>query len=39
MNQALKEKLGFVIRIINKYNYIVMCLKENEKPYRNNDII
>ena len=39
MNKALKEKLGFIIRIINKYNYRVMFLKENEKPYKNNNII
>ena len=30
MNKSVKETLGFIIRIINKYNYRVMFLKENE---------
>ena len=34
MNKALKEKLGFIIRIINTYNYKVMFLKENENPIK-----
>jgi len=39
MNKAIKEKLGIVIRIINKYNYRVMFLKEDEKPYKNDNMI
>jgi hypothetical protein len=32
MNQALKAKLEFVIRVVNEHGYKIKILKNKEKP-------